>query len=283
MEVIKKAIDLHSVLENERRSGKTIGFVPTMGALHQGHMSLVNASVSENDITVASIFVNPTQFGPNEDLNKYPRSLENDKKLLEAAKCDYLFAPDVAEIYGNTEGRTLTWVETEELPNHLCGLSRPGHFRGVATIVAKLFNIVRPARAYFGQKDYQQALIIKQLNNDLNFFIDIRVMPIVREADGLAMSSRNRYLSPEERKQALVLNRSLAYAKEQVQAGERKAQNLRKKTLQYIKDNAPQARIDYVEIVHPDTLKNISEIEGTVLIALAVFIGSTRLIDNTLI
>jgi len=283
MKVIKNAAKLHGIMGKEKVKGKSIGFVPTMGALHEGHLSLIRASVAENDISVASIFVNPTQFGPSEDLDNYPRDFETDKSTLENEGCDFLFAPDVNEIYGNPEGRTLTWVEVEELPNHLCGLSRPGHFRGVTTIVTKLFNIVRPDRAYFGQKDYQQAQIIRRLNTDLNFFIDIRVMPIVREADGLAMSSRNRYLLPEERKNAMVLCRALEFAKNQIYAGEKDALRLQKEIIRFIQTEVPGARIDYAEIVNPKTLDNIKRIEGTTLVALAVFIGSTRLIDNALI
>ncbi len=283
MRVIFSSFEMQKEVMSLKRQGKSIGFVPTMGALHEGHLSLVRQARKENDVVVVSIFVNPTQFGPNEDFERYPRQFDKDKELLEKENVEYVFYPSVSDMY--PEGYE-TYVYLEKLHKHLCGLSRPGHFRGVATVVAKLFNIVQPDKAYFGQKDYQQALIIKKMVRDLNFPVEIVVMPIVRESDGLAMSSRNMYLSPEERKNATVLYRSLQKAKELIKAGERDVRKI-KKEMEKIISSVP-SRIDYVEIVHPETLESLEVIpeKGSidrVVVAVAVFIGSARLIDNEIV
>ena len=283
MRVIFSSFEMQREVMSLKRQGKSIGFVPTMGALHEGHLSLVRQARKENDVVVVSIFVNPTQFGPNEDFERYPRQFDKDKELLEKENVEYVFYPSVSDMY--PEGYE-TYVYLEKLHKHLCGLSRPGHFRGVATVVAKLFNIVQPDKAYFGQKDYQQALIIKKMVRDLNFPVEIVVMPIVRESDGLAMSSRNMYLSPEERKNATVLYRSLQKAKELIKAGERDVRKI-KKEMEKIISSVP-SRIDYVEIVHPETLESLEVIpeKGSidrVVVAVAVFIGSARLIDNEIV
>jgi pantoate--beta-alanine ligase len=283
MNVISSPVEFQREMLNLKRLGKSVGFVPTMGALHEGHLTLVRQSKKDNDVTVVSIFVNPTQFGPNEDFNKYPRQFDNDRKLLEKEGVDYIFYPSVSDMY--PEGYE-TYVYLEKLPNHLCGLSRPGHFRGVATVVSKLFNIVQPDKAYFGQKDYQQAEVIKKMVRDLNFPIEIVVIPIVRESDGLAMSSRNAYLSPEERRNATVLYKSLQRAKELIEKGE-KSVNKIKEEMRKIILSVP-SRIDYIEIVHPETLDSLDAIPDKnvidrVVVAVAVFIGNARLIDNEII
>jgi len=262
-----------------RCQGKKIGFVPTMGYLHEGHLSLLREAKKRCDVLVMSIFVNPTQFGPNEDFAQYPRNFERDSRLAEKEGCDVIFSPDTEEMYPENY---LTSVEVEEITNILCGASRPGHFRGVTTVVAKLFNAVKPHVAVFGQKDAQQAVVIKRMTRDLNFDIDIIIAPIVREHDGLAMSSRNTYLSPEEREQALVLNRSLKMAEELILSGERDAETVKQKMKDMINEQ-PDAKIDYVEILHPETLEFQSKIKSDVLIALAVKIGKTRLIDNLVV
>lgn len=280
MKVIERPEEIQKEMIEIKKRGKSIGFVPTMGALHEGHLSLVRRSKKDNDVTVVSIFVNPTQFSPNEDYDKYPRQFDRDKELLEKEKVDYIFYPKVDDMY--LDGYE-TYIILEKLPNHLCGLSRPGHFRGVATVVAKLFNIVQPDVAYFGQKDYQQAQIIKKMVRDLNFPIEIIVMPIVREKDGLAMSSRNTYLSPEERKNAVVLYRSLQVAKELILSGERNVNKV-KEEMRKVIESVP-SKIDYVEVVDPLTLENLDKIpsKGEVVVAVAVFIGNARLIDNEII
>lgn len=280
MRVIQKPFEMQREMLNIKKSGKSIGFVPTMGALHEGHLSLVRRAKLENDVTVVSIFVNPKQFGPNEDFDRYPRNFERDKELLEKEGIDYIFYPSIEDMY--PKGYE-TYVDLERLPNHLCGLSRPGHFRGVATVVAKLFNIVQPDRAYFGQKDYQQAKIIKRMVEDLNFPIEIVVMPIVREEDGLAMSSRNTYLSPEERKNASILYKSLQKAKDLILSGEKDVSKIKNEMVKML--SSIESRIDYVEIVEPETLEKIDRIpeKGSVVIALAVYIGNARLIDNEIV
>lgn len=280
MKVIKEPGVIQREILDLKRKGNRIGFVPTMGALHEGHLSLVRRCKEENDITVVSIFVNPIQFGPNEDYSRYPRPFEKDKELLEKEGVDYLFYPSVEDMY--PEGYE-TYVILERLPNHLCGLSRPGHFKGVATVVTKLFNIVQPDRAYFGQKDYQQAKIIQKMVRDLNFPIDIIVMPIVREADGLAMSSRNSYLSQEDRINAVVLYKSLQRARELILSGEREVSKIKKEMESIISSVA--SKIDYIEIVDPETLESLEMIpsRGEVVVAVAAFIGSARLIDNEIV
>lgn len=279
MEVFSKIDDLRRKLKEEKRNGKSIGFVPTMGYLHEGHLSLVRQSIKENDLTVVSIFVNPIQFGPGEDFNRYPRDIERDKRLLEKEGVHYLFSPDEDEMY---PAGFKTFVEVAEIGKKLCGKSRPGHFKGVSTIVLKLFNIVQPNRAYFGQKDAQQAIIIKKMVKDLNLDVDIVVMPIVREEDGLAMSSRNVYLNEEERKNAIVLYKSLREAEKMIRMGEKNAEKVVNRIKEVIM-SYPEALIDYIEIVDTEELNPVNPIKGKVLIALAVYIGKARLIDNMIL
>jgi pantoate--beta-alanine ligase len=262
-----------------RRAGKKLGFVPTMGALHEGHLSLVRAARASSDVVAASIFVNPTQFGPNEDLAKYPRSFESDRALLEREGVEFLFAPSTQEMY--PEG-AVTWVTVEELSGRLDGRSRPGHFRGVCTVVTKLFHIVEPDVAFFGQKDAAQVAIIRRLVRDLNLAVEIVVCPIVREPDGLAMSSRNAYLSPDERKQSLVLHRSLLRVQRLAEAGESNAARLVAAAHEEF-DREPSVRLDYFEIVDPYTLERVEYVSGEALLAVAAFVGSTRLIDNVVL
>jgi pantoate--beta-alanine ligase len=262
-----------------RRAGKRLGFVPTMGALHEGHLSLVRAACAASDVVAASIFVNPTQFGVNEDLAKYPRSFESDCEMLEREGVAQLFAPAVEEMY---PGGAATWVTVEGLSSKLDGRSRPGHFRGVTTVVAKLFHIVEPDAAFFGQKDAAQVAIIRRMVRDLNLAVKIVVCPIVREADGLAMSSRNAYLDPEQRKRALVLHRALIGVQGLAEAGERDTSKLLAAGREAVaKENA--VRLDYLEIVNPDTLDPVEQVSGSVLVAVAAYVGSTRLIDNVLL
>ncbi|MGQ9617662.1 MAG: pantoate--beta-alanine ligase [Candidatus Aminicenantia bacterium] len=276
MEIFSKIEELKKKLGEEKRKGKSIGFVPTMGYLHEGHLSLVRQSIKETDVSVVSIFVNPIQFGPGEDFNRYPRDIDSDIELLEKEGVNYLFYPDNDEMY--PKGYK-TFVEVNDLGKKLCGKSRPGHFKGVTTVVLKLFNIVKPDRAYFGQKDAQQAIIIKKMIKDLNLDIDLVVMPIVREKDGLAMSSRNVYLNEEERTGALVLYKSLKEAEKMILEGERDAvkiiEKMRNVIIQY-----PKAVIDYIEIVDTEELESVNPLKGEFLIALAVYIGKARLIDN---
>ena len=259
-----------------RASRQRLGLVPTMGALHEGHLSLVRAAKEQCDAVAVSIFVNPTQFGATEDLAKYPRQFERDCALLEKENVDILFAPSVDEMY--TKGEA-TWVMVEGLSDQLDGRSRPGHFRGVTTVVAKLFHVIEPDVAFFGQKDAAQVAVIRRFVRDLNFPVEIAVCPIVREPDGLAMSSRNAYLNPEERQRALVLQRSLRCVADNFRAGERNAAKLITAARQAIAQE-PQARLDYLEIVDPETLEPIERITGTTLVAVAAYVGTTRLIDN---
>lgn len=279
MKVINSIAKMSSYCRKAKLDGKKIGFVPTMGYLHEGHASLARRARKENDIVVLSIYVNPTQFGPKEDYKKYPRDFAHDRKIAEKEKVDVIFAPDNADMY---PGGYKTYVEVEVLGDNLCGLSRPGHFKGVATVVAKLFNIVRPDRAYFGQKDAQQAAIIKRLAEDLNTGVEVVVMPTVREKDGLAMSSRNAYLDPEERKQAAYLSLALSSARDLYRKGGRRPSamiNLMKGIIKKINDS----RIEYIKVVDTENLKDIPMINKKALIALAVFVGKTRLIDNAII
>ena len=268
--------ELRQTLDAVRREGKKIGFVPTMGALHDGHLSLVRASREECEYTVVSIYVNPSQFGPGEDHNHYPRTLDADLDALADYRVQLVFVPSNDYVYPAAHA---TWVEVGSVAGPLEGAHRPGHFRGVATIVLKLFNMVRPDVAYFGQKDYQQALVIRRMVEDLNVPIAIRVRPIVREPDGLAMSSRNAFLGPEARQRAVVLWQSLCLADKLVDAGERDAATIVEKMRRVIL-SADDAKIDYIALVHPDTLEPLTEIEGRTLAALAVRIDETRLIDN---
>ena len=279
MEVIREIKAMREFVARARGQGKRIGLVPTMGYLHEGHLSLVRIALSKSDVVVMSIFVNPLQFGVGEDYEEYPRDLSRDIPLAEEAGVAALFVPTAAEMYPKGYA---TFVEVEGLTAGLCGRSRPGHFRGVTTVVTKLFNIVQPDIAVFGQKDAQQAAVIKQMVRDLNMPLEILTGPIVREADGLAMSSRNVYLSPQEREQALVLSRSLQWAEEKVRQGERNAASLRDAIKEKI-SAMPLADVDYVEIVDADSLKPVEIVQGRVLIALAVRFGRTRLIDNCIV
>jgi pantoate--beta-alanine ligase len=279
--------EMRSASRALRGAGKRLGFVPTMGALHEGHLSLVRAARASSDVVAASIFVNPTQFGPNEDLAKYPRSLERDREMLEREGVELLFAPSVEEMYPTAADRSVrptaaTWVTVEQLSSKLDGSSRPGHFRGVTTVVAKLFHAVEPDAAFFGQKDAAQVAIIRRMVRDLNLPVEIVVCPIVREADGLAMSSRNAYLDPEQRKRALVLHRSLVRVQSLAAAGERDAAKLAAAGREEIARETT-VRLDYFEIVDPDTLDSVEDVSGGALVAVAAFVGSTRLIDNVLL
>lgn len=276
MKVITSVAGMKSLARQWKREGKSIGFVPTMGYLHEGHLSLVRESKKRTDVTVVSIFVNPAQFGPNEDFKKYPRDLEKDSAYLEQAGVDCLFYPDAAEIY---PPGYRTYVEVHGLQDRLCGKSRPGHFRGVVTIILKLFDIVGPDLAFFGAKDAQQVLIIEKMAADLDLGTEVVTCPLVRGPDGLALSSRNAYLSSEEKKAALVLSRSLRWAERAISAGERDAAKVIAGIRSLI-EAEPLARVDYVEAVDPLDLDSVAEIRGDVLIVLAVFVGSTRLIDN---
>ncbi len=281
MRIITKVKEMQRVADELRREGKVIGVVPTMGYLHEGHLSLIRIAKEKSDVVITTIFVNPLQFAPHEDYDKYPRDFERDVKLAQSAGCDIIFYPSVEEMYPEN---FLTYVEVEKITKVLEGEFRPTHFRGVTTVVAKLFNITKPHIAVFGQKDAQQALIIKQMVRDLNFDIEIIVAPIVREADGLAMSSRNVYLSESERKDATVLYQSLKLAEKLVKEGERNPQNIVSQMEGLIKSK-PTAKIDYIAIVDPNTLEKVEKLEEgeEYLVAIAVRIGSTRLIDNTLV
>jgi pantoate--beta-alanine ligase len=279
MKICKTIDDMRSASREARCERKRLGFVPTMGALHEGHLSLMRAAKAKCDVVAVSIFVNPLQFGPGEDLAKYPRTFERDTSLLEKESIDILFAPTPEEMY---PAGAITYVTVEGLSDKLCGRSRPGHFRGVTTVVAKLFNIVEPDLAFFGQKDAAQATIIRRMVRDLNLPVEIAVCPIVREPDGLAMSSRNAYLSPQERKSSLILHRALSEVKSQFDQGERNAANLIKTGKQLIAQE-PAVRLDYFEIVDPATLDPIGELTKSVLVAVAAFVRNTRLIDNILL
>ncbi len=256
-----------------------LGLVPTMGYLHPGHLSLVRRARTECAAVAVSIFVNPTQFGPQEDLAAYPRALENDLALLEAAGVDLVWTPNDQVMY---PAGYQTWVEVEGVTQPLEGARRPGHFRGVTTVVAKLFNGVQPDKAYFGQKDAQQAVVIRQMTRDLNFPLEIVVCPLIREADGLAMSSRNAYLNPEQRQAATVLFRALMAAKSTYEAGERSAETLRQSMIEVI-EQEPQARLQYVSVAHSETLDELSRVDTDALFSMAVYMGQTRLIDNFLL
>jgi pantoate--beta-alanine ligase len=262
-----------------RKDGTRLGFVPTMGALHEGHLSLVRSAKNSCNAVAASIFVNPAQFGPNEDLAKYPRSFERDRELLEKEGVQLLFAPSTEEMY---PAGAVTWVNVEGLSDKLDGRSRPGHFRGVTTVVAKLFHIVEPDAAFFGQKDAAQVAIIRRMARDLNFPVEVVVGPIVREPDGLAMSSRNAYLDPQQRKQALVLYRSLTLVKKLADQGERGAAKLIAAARNEIAAEAA-ARLDYFEIADPETLDPVEDISRGTLAAVAAYFGATRLIDNVML
>lgn len=277
MKVCKTVRQIKIEINKAIRAGKSVGFVPTMGYLHDGHLSLIKRARKENDIVVVSIFVNPTQFGEGEDLESYPRDLDRDCRLVEKEGTDFVFAPSAEEMYPHGY---MSYVDVEgNITKQLCGKSRVGHFKGVATVVSKLFNIVTPNKAYFGQKDAQQVAVLEQMVRDLNFNIEIVPCPIVREADGLALSSRNTYLSQKERQDALILSKSLIEAEEMIKNGERDAAKIKNFIINNIK-TVEYADIDYVEIVNAKTLEDLDQIQGDVLIALAVKIGKPRLIDN---
>lgn len=276
MRTITAIAEMQQWADAERAAGQRIGFVPTMGFLHEGHLSLVRQAKRTCSRTVVSVFVNPLQFGPNEDLERYPRDLERDSQLLAREGLDVLFLPSIAEMY---PAGFQTSVVVDEVTRGLCGTSRPGHFRGVTTVVTKLFLAVKPHVAFFGEKDFQQLVTIRRMVRDLNFNVEIAAGPIVRESDGLAMSSRNVYLSPEERVAARALSRSLAVAREAVAQGERDAQRIAT-SVRAIIEAEPTARIDYVELVDAEDLHPVQTVEQPTLLALAVFFGSTRLIDN---
>ena len=271
--------EMRAASRSARHDERTIGFIPTMGALHEGHLSLVRVARSRSDIVVVSIFVNPTQFGPGEDYTKYPRTFAQDSEQLQKAGVDFIFAPSPEDMY--PQGAT-TWVDVAGVSERLDGRSRPGHFRGVTTVVSKLFHIVEPSFAFFGQKDAAQVAVIRRMVRDLNFPLQIVVCPIVREADGLALSSRNIYLSPQERRSALALSRSLNAIRAQFQSGECNAENLIEVGKQVINEDS-RVRLDYLEIVDPETLEPISTINRPALASVAAFVGTTRLIDNVLL
>ena len=274
--LVKEIKELRSLIKSWKREGLSVGFVPTMGALHEGHESLIKRAVEENDKVVVSVFVNPTQFGPNEDYDSYPRNIDKDLTICINAGASVVFNPEPSEMYFDNKS---TSVSVSNLTSVLCGAKRPGHFDGVCLVVSKLLNIVTPDKAYFGQKDAQQVAVLRRMVRDLNIGVDIVACPIIREKDGLAKSSRNTYLSKEERIAALVLSRSLGLAKDSLKDGERNANKLKEIIKEEI-NKEPLAKIDYIEIVDSDSLENVNNIEKTVLIPIAVYIGKTRLIDN---
>jgi pantoate--beta-alanine ligase len=275
MEIVREIQQVRKAVGIARSGGRKIGFVPTLGALHEGHLSLVRAARAETGFVVVSIFVNPTQFGPNEDFTRYPRRLGADAKMCEGVGADLIFAPEAKKVYA--EG-FVTYVVQERLTEVLCGPHRPGHFRGVTTVVAKLLNIVQPDTVYFGQKDYQQAVVIRRMVRDLDMPVEVRVMPTVREPDGLAMSSRNTYLTPAQRGRALCVFRALSEAKRRVESGERSASVLLDAMNAIVRPAVD--KVDYISVVHPDTLVEVDTVSQGAVAALAVWIGKTRLIDS---
>lgn len=279
MKLVKTIDEMRALRKAERKAGRRLGLVPTMGALHQGHLSLVQAAREKCDSVAVSIFVNPTQFGPNEDFAKYPRNLENDAAMLAGEQVDVIFAPSVDDMY---PAGAVTWVTVEGMSDRLCGKSRPGHFRGVTTVVAKLFHIIEPNLAFFGQKDAAQVAIIRRMVRDLNIPVAIEVCPIIREPDGLALSSRNAYLDPQERKAALVLHHSLQRAQKLFESGEHDSARLVATGREEF-NREPKVRLDYFDVVDPDSLEPITIISNLALIAVAAFIGNTRLIDNLIV
>ena len=279
MKALTTISEMHSLAESLRRDGKRIGFVPTMGFLHDGHLSLMRHARGESDIVVASIFVNPTQFGPNEDLARYPRDAGGDRGKCEAAGVDVLFMPTAAEMY---PGKPSVFVTVEGLSEVLEGAVRPGHFRGVATVVAKLFHIVQPHRAYFGQKDFQQCAVIRRMVKELDLDVEIVAMPTVREADGLAMSSRNSYLAPDERRRAACLHRALKAGEDLVRAGVHEPDKVRQK-MRAVMLAEQGVEVDYAEVADPDTLAPLTARQNRMVLLVAARIGTTRLIDNLLV
>lgn len=279
MKIIETVKEMRDFIKQAKGQGKTIALVPTMGSLHEGHLTLMRRAGEVCDIVVASIFVNPTQFGPNEDFDKYPRDLTGDSQAAASAGVQVIFHPKVKEMYPDGYA---SFIEIEGITEKLCGLSRPGHFRGVATVVNKLLNIIEPDKAFFGQKDAQQVLVLQRMVADFNINVSLEVVPIVREADGLAMSSRNAFLSAEERRAGLVLSRSLKLAEELVAQGERNVETIRSKVMEKIQTEK-LAACDYVEIFNYPALQEISILQDKAILALAVRIGKTRLIDNTIL
>lgn len=279
MKIVSTVEEVRAEVKKWRENGLSVGLVPTMGYLHEGHKSLIDKAVEQNDKVVVSVFVNPIQFGPTEDLATYPRDLERDAVLCENAGASLIFHPEKENMYFDD---FCTYIDMENLTKGLCGKTRPTHFRGVCTVVGKLFNIVQPDRAYFGQKDAQQLAVIRRMVRDLNFNLDIIGCPIIREEDGLAKSSRNTYLSPEERKAAVILHKGLVKGEEMVRSGEKNSAAVIN-AIREIIESEPLAKIDYVEIVDFDNIQPVETIEGTVLTAVAVYIGKTRLIDNFII
>jgi pantoate--beta-alanine ligase len=280
MEIIRIPRIMQDTCRKYLMKGRSVGLVPTMGALHDGHLSLVKRARMENDVTAASIFINPIQFGPSEDLEKYPRDMENDVRKFRDMEVDILFLPDGALVY--PQGFS-TYVTVENISGKLCGTQRPGHFRGVATVVAKLFNVVDPTRAYFGQKDFQQTVVINRMAKDLNYGVEVVVCPTIREHDGLAMSSRNLYLDAARRKAAPALYRSLSAGYEAITSGERTAAKIKEVMQGILSAESQITRIDYCSVYSPETLDEVNEIRGEVLLAVAARLGETRLIDNMLI
>ncbi len=279
MKICRTIEEIRTSLVDARRREQRIALVPTMGALHDGHLSLVRAAKAQADAVVVSIFVNPAQFGPNEDFTKYPRTFEHDCELLAKEGADFIFAPSPEEMY---PAGAVTYVEVKGISEKLDGRSRPGHFRGVTTVVSKLFHIIEPDLAFFGQKDAAQVAVIRRMGRDLNFPVEIAVFPIIREPDGLAMSSRNVYLSPQERQQALVLSRTLSAMSQAFRAGERRASQLIDAG-RHVLSAEPSVRLDYLEVVDPDSLDPVTTINETALVAVAAHVGSTRLIDNVVL
>lgn len=276
MEVIRSVKDMQHISNSLKKEGKSTGFVPTMGYLHEGHLSLVRRARNENDAVVVSIFVNPIQFGPEEDYARYPRDEKRDLSLLEGL-ADFVFIPDVKDMY---EEGFVTYVDVEKITTHLCGAFRPGHFRGVATVVLKLFNIVKPDRAYFGKKDYQQFRVIERMCRDLNLEVEIVPCETVREKNGLAMSSRNVYLSKEEFEDAGIIYKALSYGKSLIEGGERDSKSVISKIENMIREKPTLKKIDYIAIVDPMTLEDVKTIKGPVVILFAGYFGTARLIDN---
>ena len=277
--VMSEPKEVRDQVKRWRAEGLSVGLVPTMGYLHEGHQSLIKKSVEQNDKTVVSVFVNPIQFGPGEDLATYPRDMKRDTELCESTGADLIFHPEPSDMYADD---FCTFIDMDKVTKNLCGKTRPTHFRGVCTVCGKLFHIVAPDRAYFGQKDAQQLAVIRRMVRDLNFDLEIVGCPIIREEDGLAKSSRNTYLSPDERQAATVLYKALSAGEAQIKAGETDAMVVRE-TIRSIIDDEPLAEIDYVEVVNFDSIEPVTHIEGNTLVAVAVYIGKTRLIDNFII
>ncbi len=280
MKIIASVKQMQGLALKVKRAGRSIGLVPTMGALHEGHFSLIRRARKENDVVVVSVFVNPAQFGPNEDYLRYPRPAAEDAAACRREKADYLFMPSPDEMY---PGGHLTFVTVERMSDILCGESRPGHFRGVATVVSKLFNIARPDRAYFGMKDYQQLTLIKRMASDLNFPVAIVPCPIVREPSGLALSSRNAYLSPLEKERGLIISRSLQRTCDLIQCKKIKTSEKIEENMIAALSRVPGARLDYVAVLDPETLEPVSRLRLPVVIAVAIWMGRTRLIDNIIV